>query len=227
MNENQLNKTSFAKRVIKGDDVLFEIEKFSCYRVVTEAQKKIAYSLRYKAYIADNQIEPRASGLFFDEYDDKENSFTYIVEYNGEPIGSIRACVYSKDLGWLDIPAFHVYKDSVEGGLDLNKSFMEINKFVILSEYRRQSTRGKLRLFRKMVSVARKYGVYYVLAGIKASQARFYSILFFEKISDFKDYPLLKFKPALFVSKFGDYDRLYDEQPKEEVFSGIRRYILE
>ena len=72
------------------------------YRLVTsEADKEKIFDLRYRAYLQEGAIEPRADHQLRDRFDDLPNSWTFGVYLDGALASSLRVSVESGRLRWL------------------------------------------------------------------------------------------------------------------------------
>ena len=90
----------------------------------------IAYKMRDKAYLACGAIAPCQGESFRDPYDDRPHCETYLLVDRGNPIASIRTCIYAEELGRQPIPAFEVYRDPVQAHIGLDRTIVESNGLV-------------------------------------------------------------------------------------------------
>src|SRR5260370_4670262 len=78
------------------------------YRLAkTEAEKEAIYSLRYRAYLQEGAIEPRADQRLTDRFDDLPNSWVFGIYIDGELRSSLRVSVATPDND--DTPTVHTF----------------------------------------------------------------------------------------------------------------------
>src|SRR4030081_717658 len=83
------------------------------YRLAeTEAEKDAISRLRYRAYLHEGAIEPRADQRLTDRFDELPNSWVFGVYLDGELTSSIRVSVATLDNN--DSLAVHVFRDLLE-----------------------------------------------------------------------------------------------------------------
>ncbi len=97
----------------------------------TNQKMSDAVKLRYLAYRNAGAIQESAAAEFSDRYDLLPNSKTCIVYEGNTPVASCRACIYSKENNFLQIPAFEMYRQEIEKEIGLDKMILESNRFVI------------------------------------------------------------------------------------------------
>jgi hypothetical protein len=107
------------------------INKYLLNHSPTEKEISDAFKLRFTAYRNVNAIDENEEQTFKDNYDLQTNSKTAIIYQEGAIVASIRACVYSKEHNFMDIPAFEVYKEEIKKEIGLDKIIIESNRFVI------------------------------------------------------------------------------------------------
>ncbi len=99
------------------------------YRLAeTEAEKEAIYSLRYRAYLHEGAIEPRADQRLTDRFDDLPNSWVFGIYLDGELTSSIRISVATPDSD--DTPAVDAFRDLLEPELAQGKVIVDPNRFV-------------------------------------------------------------------------------------------------
>src|ERR1700688_4477494 len=78
----------------RSSDMLDRVD----YRLAeTEAEKDAIYRLRYRAYLHEGAIEPRADQRLTDRFDDLPNSWVFGVFFDGELTSSLRVSVATPD----------------------------------------------------------------------------------------------------------------------------------
>jgi hypothetical protein len=99
------------------------------YRLAeTEAEKDAIYRLRYRAYLHEGAIEPRADQRLADRFDDLPNSWVFGIYLDGELTSSIRISVATPEND--DTPAVNAFRDLLEPELAKGKVIVDPNRFV-------------------------------------------------------------------------------------------------
>ena len=105
------------------------------YRLAeTEFEKEEIYRLRYRAYLHEGAIEPRADKMLKDRFDDMPNSWTFGVYIGGVLLSSIRVSVASSLDD--DTPAVDAFPDLLKPELAKGKVIVDANRFVADPERR-------------------------------------------------------------------------------------------
>jgi hypothetical protein len=105
------------------------------YRLAeTEAEKEAIYRLRYRAYLHEGAIEPRADQRLADRFDDLPNSWVFGIYLDDELTSSIRISVATPDND--DTPAVDAFRDLLEPELARGKVIVDPNRFVADPERR-------------------------------------------------------------------------------------------
>jgi hypothetical protein len=122
LNLVQETRNSLAPQKI---DLLDQVE----YRLVTSRiEKEDTYNLRYRAYLNEGAIEPRADHRLTDRFDDLPNSWTFGIYLDGELMSSVRISVATADNS--DTPAIEAFPDLIEPELAKGKVIVDPNRFV-------------------------------------------------------------------------------------------------
>ena len=99
------------------------------YRLAeTEAEKEAIYRLRYRAYLHEGAIEPRADQRLTDRFDNLPNSWLFGIHLDGELTSSIRISLATRDND--DTPAVDAFRDLLEPELARGKVIVDPNRFV-------------------------------------------------------------------------------------------------
>ena len=106
-------------------DLLDQVE----YRLAeTDAEKEEIYNLRYRAYLNEGAIDPRADHRLADRFDELPNSWTFGIYLGGELTSSVRISVATPDHS--DTPAVDAFPDLLEPELAKGKLIIDPNRFV-------------------------------------------------------------------------------------------------
>lgn len=99
------------------------------YRLAaTDEEKDEIYRLRYRAYINEGAIEPRADQRLTDRFDNQPNSWLFAVYLDGKLRSSLRVSVATRDND--NTPAVDAFRDLLEPELAKGKVIVDPNRFV-------------------------------------------------------------------------------------------------
>ncbi len=99
------------------------------YRLAeTEFEKEEIYRLRYRAYLHEGAIEPRADQRLTDRFDDLPNSWIFGVYVDGMLVSSLRVSVAASPDD--DTPAVDAFPDLLRPELAKGKVIVDPNRFV-------------------------------------------------------------------------------------------------
>jgi hypothetical protein len=97
-------------------------------RVESEAEREAIFRLRYRAYLHEGAIAPRADGRLADRFDNLPNSWIFGVYVDGELASSLRVSVATPDNP--ETPAVDAFGDLLKPELDKGKVIVDPNRFV-------------------------------------------------------------------------------------------------
>ncbi len=72
------------------------VDTVHCKRIDSPEDQEAVYRLRHDAYVREGNIQPNASGLLHDDFDEAPNTWTFGFYIDGELASSIRINVASK-----------------------------------------------------------------------------------------------------------------------------------
>jgi hypothetical protein len=108
-----------------GSELLDRVD----YRIAeTDAEKEAIYNLRYRAYLNEGAIEPRAEQRLTDRFDEAPNSWVFGVFVDGRLASSLRISVATPD--YPDSPAVDAFPDILKPELARGKIIVDPNRFV-------------------------------------------------------------------------------------------------
>lgn len=106
-----------------------EVPSAYSYRLMeTDAEKEQIYRLRYRAYLHEGAIAPRADQRLADRFDDLPNSWIFGIYCEGVLASSIRISVATQVTP--DTPAVEAFPDALEAELGAGKLIVDPNRFV-------------------------------------------------------------------------------------------------
>lgn len=162
---------------------------YSLHACTNTRKMSEAIQLRYLAYRNAGAINENPEAAFRDKYDLLPNTSCCIVYEGHAPVASVRACIYSKELDFLQLPAFEAYRSEIEKELDLDKVIVESNRFVIHPDNVDSKYLFKVP-FRFIILNVLKFKSDYVLTAVRPKHVSLYRRFFgMEPISDARKYP--------------------------------------
>ena len=158
------------------------------------------YSMRYRSYSADDYIDKCDTKKFMDEYDPRPNCTSYLTYHEKKAIGSIRSCIFDPKCEINRVPVMDVFEKELGDIVGYDKTFIEVNKFVIDPSFQRKGgVKARFCLFKNIIDSLYENNAKCLVAGIRPEHIKFYKLLNFNPVSDVKSYPHLKFKTLLVV----------------------------
>jgi N-acyl-L-homoserine lactone synthetase len=99
------------------------------YRLAeTEKEKDEIYRLRYRAYMNEGAIEPKADCKLSDRFDDLPNSWIFGIYIDGALVSSVRISVAMAAMP--TTPAVEAFPDVLNAQLEQGKTIVDPNRFV-------------------------------------------------------------------------------------------------
>jgi len=202
------------------------INNYLLHPCQTEKEMTAAVKLRYIAYKNVNAINENAKEEFTDKYDLLVNSNTCLVYEENAPVASMRACIYSKERAFMELPSFEVYRHEIEKEIGLDKTILECNRFVIHPEKVDSKQLFKIP-FRFIILNALKFNSDYIISAVRPKHIPLYKRFFgFEPISSPKRYPGLNVEMILMMVDCIHLPKVMD---KEDIFKftedEVRSYL--
>jgi len=208
----------------RGVELLNQVD----YRLAeTPAEREQIYRLRYRAYLHEGVIEPRADHRVTDRFDDMPNTWIFGVYFDGVLASSIRVSVATSDNPIS--PSVDAFADVLEPELAKGKTIVDPTRFVA------DPTRAKR--YRELPYLTVRLG--YVacahfnadigLASVRADHAAFYRRVFLQDMLAAARLPPGMIKPVCLMA--ADYravrDRIYQRYPYFRSTLFERRMLFE
>ena len=170
---------------------------------VTESVRRDAYRVRYRSYVAGGYIQPNATGLFSDAYDEMPNARTIVLYDQDVPLASVRTCTLARGTE-LTSPAREAFPEEVDALLAKPADAfagrgIETNRLVRSPEA--ENIQGLVfLLFRMAAYVAIRSHAQIHVACARANHAPFYKRMGYEVASGLRPYPGLSCEMRLLES---------------------------
>ncbi len=191
-------------------DLLDHVE----YRLAaTEVEKEAIFNLRYRAYLHEGAIEPRADQRLADRFDDLPNSWLFGVYLDGELKSSLRVSVATPDND--QTPAVDAFRDLLEPELAKGKVIVDPNRFVADPQSRAEYPELPYLTVRLGYLACGHFDADIGTATVRAEHRAFYRRLFLQEVlCEPRPYPTLT-KPLCLMA--ADYrvvrDRIFERFP--------------
>ena len=155
--------------------VLGTFKGFTMEVCMTEASKRTAYRLRYRAYLAVDAIPENPQRMLHDAFDASPNSRTFLVWFEGKPVATVRSCVYSDAYQWMKTEAVDYFAKDVYTQLGEQTRIVESNRFAVDPDFQgRQSLFARLLLFRAHGLNAGAHECAYIMTSVRSNHVKFY-----------------------------------------------------
>ena len=169
---------------------------FTCRIANTLEDLDHVYRLRHECYLRNGSIEAQPEGRFHDKYDQLPNSFSFLLEQDGEmPVATVRISVVRPDLGWVTSPANAVFGDHAAFTNLQGHSWVEASRLCFSEQARRDVL---MRLVANMAAMADFYEVDYFVGCPRVEHTELYMRWFgFEQLAPPRQYYGVSFQTAL------------------------------
>jgi hypothetical protein len=208
----------------RGIELLNQVD----YRLAeTEAEKEAIYNLRYKAYLHEGAIEPRADRRLTDRFDDLPNSSIFGLYLDGELTSSLRVSVATPDND--DTPAVNAFRDILGPEIARGKVIVDPNRFVADPLLRSKYPELPYLTVRLGYVACDYFNADIGIATVRAEHRAFYRRLFFQKaLCEPRPYPTLT-KPLCLMAAdcLTVRDKIFERFPLMRSTASERRKLFE
>jgi hypothetical protein len=186
-------------------------KQYSAVVALDAAVRQDAFALRHSSYLDSGFIEPRAGGLFHDEFDELDNSATIVVYDDSRPVASVRVCLMSRTVR--EAPAHHAFRDEVDAILTTTAPGVTGIKVAEITRLVRSPDEANNQglvflLYRLAGGLAIKDDVRMILSSVRRNHIPFYRRIGFVDVVGPKAYPGLNCPMHLLKCSRADYDRV-------------------
>jgi N-acyl-L-homoserine lactone synthetase len=109
------------------------LDRADCRLAETSEDKEAIYRLRYRAYLKEGAIEPKASQRVTDRFDDMPNTWIFGVYLEGELVSSVRVSVSRP--AHPETPSCEVFPDQLKPFLTAGQTIVDPTRFVVDPEF--------------------------------------------------------------------------------------------
>ncbi len=207
---------------------LDKILKGISFRLVKTSEEEDAVKrIRYESYLEAGYIKENDERRYSDGFDDLEFTSKYLAFDNGNPFGTMRLVMDSKEFGLpVDKESF---SESIKFLRDENRKLAEPSKLAFLPEYQNGIGNFNFYMQKIMFLDAKRKGVDDLVIAVIPRHARFYEhFLFFERISDEKKYGTLGGIPAVCLRlDLTTFKEKMEERYKGQPFDLYHHFFIE
>lgn len=208
----------------RGRELLDHVD----YRLAeTAAEREPIYRLRYRAYLQEGAIEPRADQRVTDRFDDLPNTWVFGVYYDGMLASSIRVSVATPEMPVS--PSVDAFSDVLQPELAKGKIIVDPTRFV--ADPTRAKTYRELPYLTVRLGYVgcEHFGADLGLASVRADHAAFYRRVFLQEMLAPARLPPGMIKPVCLMA--ADYravrERIFQRYPYFRTSLFERRMLFE
>lgn len=166
-----------------------------CLIADTEETRSQVYRLRYACYRRKGSIPVRDDEQFRDSFDEKPNSFSFLVHDAEQAFATVRITVVKPDRGWNTSPVQNVYGDHPAFQAIAQESFVEASRLCFGPQARRTAF---VDLVGHMAALAEFYEVEWLVACPRVEHAQVYQRMFgFKPLAEPRQYFGVSFETQL------------------------------
>lgn len=184
------------------NQLLFEVNGFTAEICLSPESRRIAYELRYRAYLDAGAIYPNDEEIVHDEYDDQPQSSIHLIWYEGKPVASVRSCIWSDEYEWRPIEAVAEYRNEIDASLGIKSRILESSRYVIDPSFQgRKSLFAQLLMFRIHALNSAVHGCTHIVTAVQEKHTPFYQrMLNFDPISEAKQVEWINYDRIVLLS---------------------------
>lgn len=147
------------------------------------------HAIRREAFASKGEFVSTHS--YSDEFDSLPNSFTFLLQSDKQPIGTIRLTAFGGRNDWTQIPAFGLYAEELDGARQLNRAMLQSSLFAVSSGGRSLDLTPKLLLLREFLRLAIQFEVEQMITVVRnwPTQLKFYARMGLVPMSPPKQHP--------------------------------------
>lgn len=188
---------------------------------LTEDDIRETWRLRHDSYVAHGFIEPRPDGYFSDKYDRFETARSAIIYRDGQPIASVRICLFDPAAtasGIPTMPAFEIFPDLIppaleKAGPDGSQGVAaEASRMVCLPQYA-NDTKVIWALLRVGKYITEYFGATVSVIAARSRHVPMYKRIGFHQVGPARPYVGVTFSTALLMAFKPEYENVQKRFP--------------
>jgi N-acyl-L-homoserine lactone synthetase len=166
----EIQRSSYADRVSRL------LERVEYRRADSLEDKQSIYRLRHAAYMRSGSVEPRASGMFHDRYDELSNVWLIGVFVDGELAGALRLHVSANPR--VTTPVGDSFPDVIDPMLSDGRLVVDATRFAAKLEYSKKLSEIPYVILRPVFIAEAHFRADYITAACLAEHQAFYLRIF-------------------------------------------------
>lgn len=200
-------KSEFSDRVSRV------LDRIDYRRADTDDRRDEIFRLRYEAYRREEAIEPKASGLFHDDYDELDNVQIFGLYIDDHLVSSIR--IHVADQARPVFPSHATFSDLLDPELAAGKVIIDPTRFVTDTSASRDLPGLPHLTLRLCWMASQHFDADHFLVAIRSEHQAFYRRTFGHRlVCPARPYPMLKAPISLMTVYHGDVaDRVHARYP--------------
>lgn len=108
-----------------------------------------AFRLRYRAYLGVKAIDENPEEMLYDDFDFLPNARIHLVWYQGKPVATVRACIWSDQYDWTPTEGLNYFSRDIDANIGLRTRLLESNRYAVDPDFQgRQSLFAQILMFR-------------------------------------------------------------------------------
>lgn len=198
------------------------------YRLAeSEADREEIFRLRYRAYIQEGAVAPRADGRLTDRFDNLPNSWIFGVYLDGELASSLRISVASP--AHPDTPAVEAFGDLLKPELAKGKVIVDPNRFVANPANKNRFPELPYMTVRLGYVACAYFNADIGISSVRAEHRAFYRRVFLQKsLCEPRPYPTLTKPLCLMAANCDDVrDKIFQRYPYFRASESEQRALFE
>lgn len=155
--------------------IFCELNGFTVELCRNQSSLNTAFNLRYRAYRDVEAVPENDEKLLYDDFDFLPNAFTHLVWYQGKPVTTVRACIYSDDYNWQRTEGVNYFEEDINNKIGEKVRLLESNRYVIDPEFQgRQSLFAQLLMFRTHAFNSIAHQCRHIITSVRSNHIAFY-----------------------------------------------------
>ena len=159
----------------KEKQLLFEHNGYTAELCLDLDSLQTAFRLRYQSYHMAGALQKDEQEAFFDAFDAQENTFTHLIWYEGQAVGTVRSHLHVPRLGWEQTESSTLFPDVAKTRLGKQAAYLESNRYAVSHLIQgRESLKVQMLLFRIHALCSAVFECEHILTIVRAKHLPFY-----------------------------------------------------
>ncbi|MEL6623877.1 MAG: hypothetical protein AAFQ83_20240 [Bacteroidota bacterium] len=174
------------KKILLEEEALFEMNGFTAQFCYNSEMKRLAYHLRYEAYVQAGMIPPSDYPYLMDSFDAQTNARIHLLWYEDTPIATVRSSIWSERYNWEMTESVAKFQKEIAQSIGVNERILESSRYAVAPTLTgRKSLFAQLLLFRIQDLSAQYDECAHIITSVRTKHVPFYQrMLGFQQISE-------------------------------------------